>query len=63
MFQLQLMTGNLNRNLPLINNNSNIFYYKSKTEDLLAEIKSFILNQKAKIRQKKKPNPSEKKLL
>jgi len=32
------------------NNNSNVFYYKSKTEDLFAEIKSLILNQKARMR-------------
>ena len=49
--------------MQIINNNSNVFSYKSKTEDLLLEIKSLILSQKARIKYKKNPNPSEKKLL
>ena len=41
--------------MQIINNNSNVFSYKSKTEDLLLEIKSLILSQKARIKYKKKP--------
>ena len=41
--------------------NSNLFY-KSKTDDLFAEIKSFIFNQ-AKVKYIKKPKPRAKKLL
>jgi hypothetical protein len=36
--------------MQIINNNSNVFYYKSNTDDLLEEIKSLIFNQKARIR-------------
>ena len=49
--------------MQIINNNSNVFSYKSKTEDLLLEIKSLILSQKARIKYKKNPKPKEKKLL
>ena len=31
-------------------NNSNFFFYKSKTEDLLLEIKSLIFSQNAKVK-------------
>ena len=43
--------------------NSNLFFYKSKTDDLLDEIKSFIFNQNAKVKYIKKPKPKAKKLL
>ena len=43
--------------------NSNLFYYKSNTDDLLDEIKSFIFSQKANVKYIKKPNPNTKKLL
>jgi len=49
--------------MQIINNNSNVFSYKSKTEDLLLEIKSLILSQKARIKYKKNQKPKEKKLL
>ena len=39
------------------------FFYKSKTDDLFAEIKSFILNQKARVKYIKNPKPKAKKLL